>query len=294
MASLLAAVKSKMYVFAHRKALGMLDGEYASVFRGRSLDFDDLRAYVPGDEVRDIDWRATARTGAPLVKRYEATRRQRVVFLTDTGRNMAASARGGEEKKHLVIMAVGVIGSLALGHGDCVSLVSGSAQSSTMTSEAGTERHLERLLQSIDEDTTLDSAQSDLLDQLEYAAAHIKMCQLMVIIADQIPTSERLEKVLRRLCAQHELLWLQIDDAELISEQPQSADVVDVAGVELLLSFMGSQQDLFTEYAQNEDVRAAELAQTLKRRGIAMAKVGHSNEVVGGVFELLERHRRAR
>ncbi|BAS09354.1 conserved hypothetical protein [Arthrobacter sp. Hiyo4] len=48
MTSLLQRVKAKMAIFAHRKARGMLDGEYGSVFRGRSLDFDDLRAYIPG------------------------------------------------------------------------------------------------------------------------------------------------------------------------------------------------------------------------------------------------------
>ncbi len=69
MTSLLQRVKAKMAIFAHRKARGMLDGEYGSVFRGRSLDFDDLRAYIPGDDVRDIDWKASARFGSPLIKR---------------------------------------------------------------------------------------------------------------------------------------------------------------------------------------------------------------------------------
>ncbi len=82
MASLLQRVKSKLAIFAHRKARGMLDGEYGSVFRGRSLDFDDLRAYVPGDEVRDIDWKATARHGSPLIRRYVAVRRQTVLLVT--------------------------------------------------------------------------------------------------------------------------------------------------------------------------------------------------------------------
>ncbi|MBW4095623.1 MAG: DUF58 domain-containing protein, partial [Acidobacteria bacterium] len=76
MASLVQQVKSKMFIFAHRQTRGMLDGEYTSVFRGSSLDFDDLRAYVPGDEVRDIDWKATARHGSPLIKRYVAVRKQ--------------------------------------------------------------------------------------------------------------------------------------------------------------------------------------------------------------------------
>src|SRR6478735_5361178 len=109
MASLLTRVKSKMALFAHRKARGMLDGEYGSVFRGRSLDFDDLRAYVAGDDVRDIDWKASARHGSPLIKRYVAVRRQTVLLVTDTGRNMAADARDGEPKKDIAILALGVL-----------------------------------------------------------------------------------------------------------------------------------------------------------------------------------------
>ena len=52
---LLSKVKSKMFLHARRRVLHMLDGQYSSHLRGRSMDFDDLREYVPGDEVRDID-----------------------------------------------------------------------------------------------------------------------------------------------------------------------------------------------------------------------------------------------
>lgn len=101
-----------MAIFAHRKARGMLDGEYGSVFRGRSLDFDDLRAYIRGDDVRDIDWKASVRFGSPLIKRYVAVRRQTVLLVADTGRGMAAESRDGETKKDIAVMALGVIGLL--------------------------------------------------------------------------------------------------------------------------------------------------------------------------------------
>ena len=150
MTSLLQRVKSKMAIFAHRKARGMLDGEYGSVFRGRSLDFDDLRAYVPGDEVRDIDWKASARHGSPLIKRYVAVRRQTVLLIADTGRNMAAEARDGETKKDIAVMALGVVGYLAHRHGDVVGLVCGDANGTrTVPAKAG-EAHLERLLREVD------------------------------------------------------------------------------------------------------------------------------------------------
>ncbi|MFP5313155.1 MAG: DUF58 domain-containing protein, partial [Actinomycetes bacterium] len=145
MAGLLQRVKSKMAIFAHRKARGMLDGEYGSVFRGRSMDFDDLRAYVPGDEVRDIDWKASARHGSPLIRRYVAVRRQTVFLVTDTGRNMAAEAQTGEVKKDIAVLALGVMGYLAHRHGDLVGLVAGDSVTTSALPAKGGEAHLERL-----------------------------------------------------------------------------------------------------------------------------------------------------
>lgn len=46
-----------MAIYAHEKVRGVLEGEYGSVFKGRSMDFDDLREYIPGDDVKDIDWK---------------------------------------------------------------------------------------------------------------------------------------------------------------------------------------------------------------------------------------------
>ncbi|UUL75161.1 DUF58 domain-containing protein [Pseudarthrobacter sp. Fe7] len=172
MASLLQRVKSKMAIFAHRKARGMLDGEYGSVFRGRSLDFDDLRAYVPGDEVRDIDWKATARHGAPLVRRYMAVRRQTVLLVTDTGRNMAAEARSGEVKKDIAVLALGVLGYLAHRHGDVVGLVCGdSAATRSIPAKSG-EAHLERLLRHVDSQTSLEAGPSRINHQARPRGAH--------------------------------------------------------------------------------------------------------------------------
>ncbi|RAE29037.1 DUF58 domain-containing protein, partial [Burkholderia multivorans] len=75
MTALLNRIKARMTIHAHRRTRRLLDGDYSSVFHGHSLDFEDLRDYIPGDEIRDIDWKATARHADPLVKRYVAHRR---------------------------------------------------------------------------------------------------------------------------------------------------------------------------------------------------------------------------
>ena len=58
-------------------------GEYLSVFKGRGMEFDEVRPYVPGDDVRAIDWNVTARTGEPFVKRFVEERELTVMLLVD-------------------------------------------------------------------------------------------------------------------------------------------------------------------------------------------------------------------
>jgi uncharacterized protein (DUF58 family) len=60
-----------------------LSGEYHSVFKGQGIEFDEVREYVPGDDVRSIDWNVTARMGHPFVKRFCEERELTVVFLVD-------------------------------------------------------------------------------------------------------------------------------------------------------------------------------------------------------------------
>ncbi len=220
MSSLLTRVKSKMSIFAHRKARGMLDGEYGSVFKGRSLDFDDLRAYIPGDEVRDIDWKASARHGSPLIKRYVAVRRQTLLLITDTGRNMAASALDGEEKKDIAVMALGVVGYLAQRHGDVVGLVCGDAEGSRSLPAKAGEAHLERLLRAVDGETGLTSPRSSIGEQLSYVARNYGQRMLLFVVADEMVPDAAMERLLRRLRAQHEVLWLTVRDAQLAAASP--------------------------------------------------------------------------
>lgn len=66
-----------------RHVADMLAGQYLSVFKGQGMEFDEVRPYVPGDDVRTIDWNVTARTGAPFVKRYQEERELTVLLVVD-------------------------------------------------------------------------------------------------------------------------------------------------------------------------------------------------------------------
>jgi uncharacterized protein (DUF58 family) len=73
----------RIQIVANRQVNDILAGEYHSVFKGRGMEFDSVREYVPGDEIRNIDWNVTARTGAPYVKKFQEERELTVVLAID-------------------------------------------------------------------------------------------------------------------------------------------------------------------------------------------------------------------
>ena len=81
-ATLLKKVR-KIEIRTTRLVNDLFGGEYESVFKGQGIEFADVREYVPGDDVRSIDWNVTARTGHPFVKKFVETRELTVFFLVD-------------------------------------------------------------------------------------------------------------------------------------------------------------------------------------------------------------------
>ncbi|MFV2065332.1 MAG: DUF58 domain-containing protein [Pirellulales bacterium] len=73
----------EIQVHTGRQVADVLAGQYVSVFKGRGIEFDEVRPYVPGDDVRTIDWNVTARMGAPYVKRYVEERQLTLMVMAD-------------------------------------------------------------------------------------------------------------------------------------------------------------------------------------------------------------------
>jgi uncharacterized protein (DUF58 family) len=97
----------------------LMAGQYHSVFKGRGMDFDEVREYQPGDEVRRIDWNVTARTGVAHIKKYIEEREMTVMILVD------ASASGGtgsvnQSKRELAAELAAVLAFSAVRNNDKV------------------------------------------------------------------------------------------------------------------------------------------------------------------------------
>jgi uncharacterized protein (DUF58 family) len=97
-------------------------GQSESVFKGRGMEFAEVRPYLPGDEVRDIDWNVTARSGAPFVKRFTEERELTVVLAVDVSGSLEFGS-GAVSKRELVAELAALLAFSALKNADRVGLV---------------------------------------------------------------------------------------------------------------------------------------------------------------------------
>jgi uncharacterized protein (DUF58 family) len=106
---LLASVR-RIEVRTNRLVNDMMVGAYLSHFKGRGMDFEELREYIPGDEVRDIDWNVTYRMGRPFVKRYREERELAMVLAVD----ISASSAFGSLRRSKREFATEIASTLAI------------------------------------------------------------------------------------------------------------------------------------------------------------------------------------
>jgi len=112
----------RIQVVTGRQVAAVMAGAWLSVFKGRGMEFDEVRPYVPGDDVRSIDWNVTARTGEPHVKRYVEERELTVMLVVD----VSSSLEFGSTRRSKLEAAVELSALLALSaiaNGDKVGLL---------------------------------------------------------------------------------------------------------------------------------------------------------------------------
>jgi len=112
----------RIQIVASRSVNDLLAGQYRSVFRGRGMEFDEVREYQPGDDIRTIDWNVTARSGAPFIKRFCEERELTVLFLLDVSAS-GAFGSGTQSKLELMVEMAAVLMFSALKNNDKVGLL---------------------------------------------------------------------------------------------------------------------------------------------------------------------------
>ena len=133
---------------SRRTVNDVLAGEYHSVFKGRGMEFDEVREYEPGDEIRDIDWNVTARTGRPFVKRFVEEREQTVFFVVD----VSASGEFGTDRRmkgEIAAEICAILAFSAIQNNDRVGLLSFSDRVEEMIPPKKGRKHVLRVVREL-------------------------------------------------------------------------------------------------------------------------------------------------
>ncbi len=147
LAELLNSVR-RLEARTNRLASDMMVGAYLSRFKGRGMDFEELREYIPGDDVRDIDWNVTHRLGRPFVKRFREEREMTAVLAVD----VSASARFGSARRIKREFAAEIAATLAFSAartGDHVALLLFSDQVELFVPPRKGRRHILRIVREL-------------------------------------------------------------------------------------------------------------------------------------------------
>jgi uncharacterized protein (DUF58 family) len=194
----------------------LLAGQHGSKLRGRGLDFEELRAYVPGDDVRTIDWRVTARSERPFVRVYREERDRSVLLVVDQRPTMFFGS-GARMKSVGAAELAALVAWRVLAQGDRVgALVFGAERTWALAPGRGAAR-VHRLCESLVEATrelqkprgapARDAAEA--LREAERLAHHD---ELVVVISDFRDLSDGAHEIFERLRRHNDLLLVWVTD----------------------------------------------------------------------------------
>ena len=142
----------RLHVSAGRRVDSLFAGDYRSAVRGQGMEFEDIRAYVPGDDVRHIDWNVTARTGEPFIKVYREERQVTVLLVVDVSGSVRVGSGGRDGRTDRRLQMARVAGGLAyasLRNQDRVGLVTFSDRVETFLTPRRTRGHVWSVIQEV-------------------------------------------------------------------------------------------------------------------------------------------------
>lgn len=272
---------------------GLLEGGRYALLHTRSLEFDDLRPYVAGDDVRDIDWKASARSGSVLIKRFVSEKHHKILLVADAGRNMNALAAGGEYKRDIAVHVMGAVGLITLSRSDEVALVYGDSRGSANTRNRRGETHIESLLDRFYTHTLSRPGPSDIVTQLEYAATGYRRRMLIIVVSDEPDTDDRLAEALRQLAGRHDLMWVMVSDMPAVGSSDTEPDGYDVNTSAFVLNGATLGPRVIATYRRAEQARLAALDTFMTERSIRYTRIGASTQIRTQLVGLTEDFRHA-
>lgn len=263
----------------------VLDGSYNSIYKGRSMNFDELREYVPGDDIKDIDWKATSRSQKVLIRQYIAEKRHNIMMVMDTNRRMLGDTKAGKEKGATALMAGGTLAYMVTDNGDYVSGLYYNDEKMERTPFKTGFLNLEILLEGYAKCLT-PTNQSNLNGILKYIMHNIKRRMIVVMVTDLEGIISLTDNLLGQITAVHDVLLIKVSDADIYGKQ-----VYNVEEKGYMPAFLSQSKALQRQQQKIMQNLEKQAEQKLNRYGIPWVEVDTDERVDSKIAELLEKNK---
>ena len=259
---------------------GLLEGGRYALLHSRSLEFDDLRPYVRGDDVRDIDWKASARSGSVLIKRFVDEKHHKILLVADAGRNMTAAAPSGETKLDVAANILGAIGLITLERADQIGMVYGDDRGCVNIRQGRGETHIESMLHRF-YGHALAEARTRATSPANWIMwQHITATRCSSSWSPTSPRSDgRLEDVVSRLAGRHDVMWAMVSDVPAVGTPDADGDGYDVASGSFVIGGANLGPRVVAAYRRAEQNRRRELDEFMTAHSIPHTTIGGSGQI---------------
>lgn len=279
----------QIQIYTSRAVDASFAGQYESVFKGRGMQFDEVREYTPGDDIRTIDWNVTARTGKPYIKRFVEEREMTVMFAVD----LSASGDFGtvaKMKNELAAEFCAVLAFAAAKNNDKVGLLIFTDQIELYIPPKKGTRHVLRLIRELLY-FKMPRRKTDIPQALDYLAKVLRRKATVFLVSDFIETD--FKKPLSLLNKHHDVIAVSVRDrAEIVLPGAGLIEFADAETGELILVDTSSRR-FRNQYGNTSAQRFDGLKDTLRAISVDCISISTDKPYIQDLVRFFHmRHRR--
>ena len=268
----------------------LLAGGYRSVFRGQGIEFDEVREYAPGDDMRLIDWNVTSRMGSPYTKVFREERELTLFLLADVSASLYAGS-GAVGKDQVALLVFAILALAAVANNDRVGAAFFSDRIEQWASPAKGRKHVTRLLNDF-AGYRARGRGSEMTAALRAANESLKRRGICILLSDF--KTDGFWDELAQLARKHDVIAVRITDpADFAFPEAGLIDLVDAESDRSILS-AGSTSRFSDRYAACAADWHSRWLEGCRRRGVETLEISTSEEPGEKLFRFFEHRRRRR
>ncbi len=279
----------QIQIYTSRAVNASFAGQYESVFKGRGMQFDEVREYTPGDDIRAIDWNVTARTGKPFIKRFVEEREMTVLFAVD----LSASGEFGtvsKMKNELAAEFCAVLAFAAARNNDKVGLMIFTDRIELFIPPKKGSRHILRLIRELLA-FEMPKRRTNIPLALDYLAKVVRKRATLFLVSDFIETD--VKKPLSLLNKRHDVICVPVRDrVEVAMPSVGLIEVQDAETGEILIVDTSSRR-FRDQYGGHSSQRFNELKSMFRSSNVDFIPISTDKAYINDLIQFFHmRHRR--